>query len=70
MRYLIVLMLAGCAATPEERAEQIIARHAPLCDRLGFQRNTDGWRSCILERERLRQSETSCVMVYGTLVCD
>lgn len=50
MRYaLILLFLAGCA-TPEQRADQMIAMYGPVCDRLGFQRNTDGWRNCIVQQ--------------------
>ena len=49
MRYVwifLVLVLAGCA-TPEERAQQVIAAYGPYCERLGYTPNTDTWRQCI-----------------------
>lgn len=52
MRYVLLLLLAGCAApTPEQRAANTIARYGPYCDRLGYTRDTDGWRAC-LQRAR------------------
>jgi hypothetical protein len=46
--------LAGCA-TPEQRAEQVakevdnmIATYGPACERLGYSRNDDNWRNCVL----------------------
>ena len=43
---LLILLLSGCA-TPEQRAERAIAKFAPYCEKLGYQQDTDGWRSCI-----------------------
>ncbi len=43
---LAIFALAGCA-TPEQRAERHIARYGPYCEKLGYQKNTDQWRSCI-----------------------
>lgn len=58
MRYvLIALLLAGCA-TPEQRAANAIARFGPYCEKLGYQTNTDSWRSCI-------QGEQSSLMRGG-----
>lgn len=49
MRYLVVLLiLSGCAFTPEQRAEALIRDYGPMCDKLGFQRDTDHWRNCVL----------------------
>src|SRR3990167_7958881 len=45
--------LVACA-TPEERADRAIARYAPYCERFGFERGTESWRSCILEQENIR----------------
>lgn len=52
---LAALMLTACATTPEEQAarkraemEQMIAIYGPACARLGYQPNSDQWRSCIL----------------------
>ena len=46
----VALLLGGCA-TPEQRAEQMIARHAPVCEKLGFTKDTDPWRQCILQQD-------------------
>ena len=51
-----LLALAGCATlTPEQRAERIAAemetlkqQYGPACDRLGYARDSDGWRNCLL----------------------
>ncbi|CAN5161343.1 hypothetical protein BH11PSE11_BH11PSE11_17620 [soil metagenome] len=50
----ISILLGGCA-TPEQRAAdlerevaQMMQIYAPACEHLGFQRNTDAWRNCIL----------------------
>jgi hypothetical protein len=47
------LALAACA-TPEERAAQAQAEmegmmrvYGPACERLGYARESDGWRDCI-----------------------
>jgi hypothetical protein len=51
---MLIGMLAGCA-TPEQEAQYnvrhmdyLITVYGPACDRLGFQRNTDQWRECIV----------------------
>lgn len=46
-RVAALLLLAGCAATPDEYASQVIAAYGPYCDKLGYQANTDAWRTCI-----------------------
>jgi len=59
MRYLlVVLIVAGCA-TPEERAEEAIARHAPYCEKLGFEKASDGWRNCIMSEEQARRGRAA-----------
>jgi hypothetical protein len=47
-------LLAGCA-TPAQRAvqmqaevDEMIVVYGPACEKLGYQGNTDPWRSCIL----------------------
>jgi hypothetical protein len=68
---LFAIALAGCATpTPEERAETMIARHAPLCERLGFATRSPMWAGCIMERERQRTSGVVCVTVGATVMCD
>lgn len=72
MRYLIVLLLVGCAATPEERAEKMIATHGPVCDRIGFKRDTESWRNCVVQQESGRQSGGGgvCTKFGATTVCN
>lgn len=48
------LLLAACS-TPQERAakmqaemDRIVVEYGPACSRLGYQPNSDQWRSCIL----------------------
>ncbi len=50
-----ILLLTGCASTPAERAaraqaemEQTIAVYGPACEKLGYQRDSDQWRDCVL----------------------
>jgi len=52
---LAALMLAACA-TPQERAVQMQAEidrmmiiYGPACSKLGYQTNSDQWRSCVLQ---------------------
>jgi hypothetical protein len=68
---LVHALLLGCATpTPEERADQVIARHGPFCDRLGYARGGDSWRNCVVQRERERQSDVVCFPVGGMVMCD
>jgi hypothetical protein len=53
---LALALLAGCATlTPEERAARLTAEAAtlkaeygPACDALGYARDSDAWRNCLL----------------------
>lgn len=66
----VMLVLAACA-TPQDKAAAVIARHAPYCEGLGFTRNTDAWRQCIIDRERAREADARmCYTLYGALVCN
>ena len=51
----VAALLVGCA-TPQEKAEQMIERYGPMCEKLGYTKNTDPWRDCIL-KERKRVSD-------------
>lgn len=72
MKYLmIVLLAASCATSPQEKAEQAIARQGPYCEKLGYKAWSDGWRNCIEGRERARESSgVVCTQVYGSLICN
>lgn len=71
MRTLILLpvawLLVACT-TPQERAAQLQAEmehdmvvYGPACVRLGYQANSDQWRSCVLQlgnRDELQRYNT------------
>lgn len=51
---ILAIVLAGCA-TPAERAAQVerevermIQIYGPGCEKLGYKKDTDAWRDCIL----------------------
>lgn len=63
----LVLILVSCAmaacATPEQRARHMIEVHGPTCAALGFTRDTDPWRNCILRRQASIEADDSPVVV-------
>ncbi|MGE5318674.1 MAG: hypothetical protein ACM3KD_00705 [Hyphomicrobiaceae bacterium] len=73
-------LLAGCA-TPAERAaqmqreaDQMVVIYGPACERLGYKRDTDPWRDCILRlnaRDSYEHgySTTNCFGNGGFLQC-
>lgn len=79
------LLLGGCAsldpavqaARMEQEVERMIAVYGPGCEKLGYQKDTDPWRNCILrlndnqERERYetRASMTNCWGHRGFFHC-
>jgi len=46
--------LAGCASPAQQAAvmeremDRMIVVYGPACERLGFSKNTDAWRNCVL----------------------
>ncbi len=44
-----VVVLAGCV-TAEQQADLDIAEFSPYCEKLGYERNSDKWRDCILSK--------------------
>jgi hypothetical protein len=59
MRAMIIVvasvLLTACA-TPEQRAayhasevDSLVQEYGAACDKLGFNRNSDQWRNCILQ---------------------
>ncbi len=75
-----LLALAGCA-TPEERAaraqaemEEMIKVYGPACEKLGFAKDSEQWRQCILhlsarDSARSRPTNTSCTAFNGFVNC-
>lgn len=47
----VPLSLLLACATPESQAERVIARFGPYCERLGYTKNTDPWRDCIMKEQ-------------------
>ena len=77
----LILLLTGCA-TPAERAErqqremdEMMAVYGPACEKLGYVRNEDKWRDCILElnekdeRRAGRASFSTCIGGRGLFGC-
>lgn len=51
-----IMLLAACVSTPAERAaraerevEQMIQIYGPACKKLGYQEESDTWRSCVMQ---------------------
>lgn len=74
-------LLAACA-TPEQRAaemqrqvDEMITVYGPACERLGYSRDAQGWRDCILRldahetRYRTTPSTTTCFGHRGFFQC-
>jgi hypothetical protein len=66
----IVAFLAGCTTTAEQaaQAEREVARmvqvYGPACEKLGFQRDTDSWRNCVInlsQKEEIRHYNNSAL---------
>ena len=56
MRYaLLLVLLAGCS-TPGDRAERVAQHFGPYCDKLGYARDSDAWRTCVREQDARPQS--------------
>ncbi len=84
LRYISVILfsflLLGCA-TPAERAarvqaevDEMITVYGPGCEKLGFAKDTDQWRQCILHLStrqdyRTRPTTTSCTAFQGFYNC-
>ncbi len=84
MRYglaiLLVFLLQGCA-TPEERAarvqaevEEMIKVYGPACEKLGYAKDSDPWRECILRLAtrrdyRTHPTTTTCTGYQGFYNC-
>jgi len=68
----VCLVLAGCA-TPAQRAAQMeaevarmIQEYGPACEKLGFARDSDKWRDCILRLSYKVEQRYTGYTVYPT----
>lgn len=77
MRYLTlaIVLLAGCA-TPEQRADYLMEKFGPFCDKMGYERNTDAWRGCVTQQAANRRPVTlpaktsqTCTTTGATTTC-
>ena len=51
-------------------SQRLIDQYSPLCEELGFKRDTDPWRQCVVSRIDANQGRTSvCSYIGYTLVC-
>lgn len=81
---LMIALIAGCAVTPAERearmqreVDQMVLLHGPVCDKLGYKRDSDPWRDCVLKldtkdsykRFASRPTTTSCFGHRGFFQC-
>lgn len=76
-KYLLLLLISGCAAplTPQQKSEIIVQKFSPYCEGMGYQRNTDPWRGCIMkmlelyQREQMGNRVTRCYEGLGGIEC-
>lgn len=79
---LLLAALAGCMTQAEriaaEKAEidEMIKIYGPACEKLGYAKDTDPWRDCILrlrahddEKYRTRPTTTTCTGHRGFYHC-
>ena len=78
---LMLGLLAGCVtqeqktARAQQQVTEMIQTYGPACEKLGFQANTDQWRSCILNLDTKDNAEqhypvtTSCFGPRGFVQC-
>jgi hypothetical protein len=63
MRYaLFFLLLAGCVS-PEQRAERMLTRYGPACEKLGYEKDSDAYRDCLMrfEDQRIKRATNSAI---------
>lgn len=49
-----LVLLSSCA----HRAERMLDRNGPTCDKLGYERDTDSWRQCVTALEQHKIGRT------------
>ena len=51
---MLAVVLVGCTTTEQEaqymvnQVDYMVQVYGPACDKLGYQKNTDRWRDCIV----------------------
>lgn len=76
-------LVAGCAtqaeraAAAEHEVDDMIKVYGPACEKLGYAKDTDKWRDCVLrladrdsaERSRRQGVFTNCIGTRGFFQC-
>ncbi len=82
LMFLLLILMLGCE-TPGERAarvkgevEEMVKVYGPGCEKLGYPKDTDPWRECILHlrarddvRYSTRPTTTTCIGHRGFYNC-
>lgn len=68
MRYVFLILLAGCALTPEQRADRDLMRYGPYCERLGYQRGSEAFASCI-QGQAMSRRQMNCQTFGNITTC-
>lgn len=77
---LMLGLLAGCVSQAERteqatrHVEQMIQTYGPACEKLGYQRDSDAWRSCVLSLDEKDNRDrypvmTDCFGPRGFIQC-
>lgn len=80
---LLIMLLASCVTQAERTAriqrevDEMIATYGPACEKLGYKRDADPWRDCVLrlsakdtaERYSRTPTTTSCFGHRGFFQC-
>jgi len=76
---LMLTMLAGCVtqeqktARAQQQVTEMVQTYGPACEKLGYQQNTDPWRSCILSLDSKENADrpltTNCFGPRGFVQC-
>jgi len=81
MMILLLAAIAGCvsqaerAAAAQAQVDDMIKVYGPACEKLGFAKDTDPWRDCLLrmrahdDRYISRPTTTTCVGQRGFYNC-
>jgi hypothetical protein len=71
---ILITMLAGCATQADRTArmqrevDEMIATYGPACEKLGYRRDADPWRDCVL-RLNARDTATRYSRMPTTTSC-
>lgn len=47
---LLCIALVGCAMTPEQQAQAIFNNYGPLCENVGYVKNTEEYGECVMRQ--------------------